>query len=694
MPAWLPLLVLLGRPMAVDPSLYKMEVRIAGPLAMVDVWRTVEASTRTTGDRQTSAWLDLDLPDGAALLDWEILEGRVPTRLARKSEVEANAALTAGQKLRRLSPPTPAEEGTDLRVHLTPIADGERAVLHFRYSAPAGCQDGHLVLRIPESLEPAPVPAEVAVTIEALSDGTPLAAASLAGRPATLRAGARKAVLRGTVPARPAWEIAWRYSRISGTLPGIAVAAAARVPGVSNQNGRARAVPRYELTGLFCRSDAAADLSPPAQVLLLVDRSRSVGQGGLSAQRLLARALVEALPPSVSFNAILFGATAAPLFRVSRMPTREALDGFTNAADPNRLENGTDVVGALGRARGLLELDGGSDRAWVVLVTDGSLPAHQTSEKMQAALFPSGGRAPKVLVLLVRQHGDEKVPSSAIAEYARFARRFGGIVRVVAPASPAEVARSVVAAMAKGGDLLDLRIEGGLVADAVPPGQGASLTVNAGPHLPAHPRVRLRARGLDGDVRADITPVPVKREWMDPLLEGAGQRRAWSGASSGMAVVVLPPAAAPQTPDAVVRGRMDPAVLKNALALAFTPRARACYVSRRVVKAQDAYLRGRLKLELDIERGELLNATIRHSTLDHPAIEDCVRKAAWAVEYPRPEHRDAPIIANVNLVFAPRTPRESPPDASATDREIEIIVGPLTFPEDYRDLLGPPDGGR
>jgi hypothetical protein len=139
---------------------------------------------------------------------------------------------------------------------------------------------------------------------------------------------------------------------------------------------------------------------------------------------------------------------------------------------------------------------------------------------------------------------------------------------------------------------------------------------------------------------------------------------------------------------------MDPAVLKNALALAFTPRARACYVSRRVAKAEDTYLSGRLKLELDLERGELLNAIVRQSTLGHPAIEDCVRRAAWAVEYPRPEHRDAPIIANVNLVFAPRTPRESAPDASATDREIELIVGPLTFSEDYRDLLGSPDGGR
>jgi len=147
---------------------------------------------------------------------------------------------------------------------------------------------------------------------------------------------------------------------------------------------------------------------------------------------------------------------------------------------------------------------------------------------------------------------------------------------------------------------------------------------------------------------------------------------------------------AKKTSDGIVRGRMDPGVLRNALALAFTPRARACYVSRRVAKAGDAFLRGRLKLELNLERGELHDAVVRQSTLENPVIENCVRQAAWAVEYPRPEHRDAPTIANVNLVFSPRTPQESPADASAADKEIELILGPLTFPQDYQDLLDRP----
>jgi hypothetical protein len=162
-----------------------------------------------------------------------------------------------------------------------------------------------------------------------------------------------------------------------------------------------------------------------------------------------------------------------------------------------------------------------------------------------------------------------------------------------------------------------------------------------------------------------------------------------------MVVAVLPgPAVAKKPSDGIVRGHMDPAVLRNALALAFTPRARACYVSRRVAKAGDAYLRGRLKLELTLERGELHDAVVRQSTLDNPVIENCVRNAAWAVEYPRPEHRDAPTIANLNLVFQPRTGPEARPDASVADREIELILGPLTFTTDFTDLLENKPAGK
>ncbi|MGA9652349.1 MAG: hypothetical protein WBV96_00425, partial [Polyangia bacterium] len=56
-----------------------------------------------------------------------------------------------------------------------------------------------------------------------------------------------------------------------------------------------------------------------------------------------------------------------------------------------------------------------------------------------------------------------------------------------------------------------------------------------------------------------------------------------------------------------------------------------------------------------------------------------IREAAFDLEYPRPMLRDAPTVAAVNLVFRPRTPEETRPDASLFDREIDLILGPVTF---------------
>ncbi len=692
MHAWLPLVFLLASPRSPATPLHKIEVKVAGPLAVVEVWRAVEANTRIVDNRQQETFLDLDLPEGAAVLDWEVVDRNERVPLAPQTEVQASAGLEIALKLRKLSLATAQmDDGTDYRVHLTPIADGEQAVLHYRYTVVAGCAAGRLLLRMPENLAESPIPAEVTVTIAPLPDGLALAEASLASHPADIHPGTRRLVMRGTAPARKAWEIAWRYARQPGAFPGQVLAAGARVPRIDMTKGRPRQVPQYELAGLACRDVAAPRTEVPARVLLLLDRSRSVGPGGISAERALARALVEALPPSVLFDAIVFGAEATPVFALPRMPTREALDAFSVAADPNLLENGTDVALALARARTMIDLggDGGAGVTWVVLLTDGALPADQTAVRMQKAL--AGGSAQKLnlLVLLLRQRGDDEVPASAITQYARLARNWGGLLRVVPPGSVGDTARGILDAMARGGDLLDVRLESRKLSDVLPPGRGASIVLTDPARLPKQRRVRFSARGLDAEVFSETTPAQAKREWLDALIEPAsGRRRAWSGATSGMAITVLPAIArTSHSKDSVVHGRMDPTVLRNALSLAFMPRARACYLSRKVAKAGDTYLRGRMKLELDIERGELQNAVVRSSTLGNPEIEDCVRKAAWAVEYPRPVHRDAPTTAFLNLVFRPHTPQERPPDASPMDREIDLILGPLSFPTDYQDLL-------
>jgi hypothetical protein len=110
--------------------------------------------------------------------------------------------------------------------------------------------------------------------------------------------------------------------------------------------------------------------------------------------------------------------------------------------------------------------------------------------------------------------------------------------------------------------------------------------------------------------------------------------------------------------------------------------------------AADFELRGRLRLELTLERGEMLGAVVRSSTLGRPDIEACLRDAAFGVEVPRPLHRDAPVVAALNLQFQPRTPSGGPPDASPLDREIDLIVGPPVGADPLDLLASPTDSAK
>ena len=97
-----------------------------------------------------------------------------------------------------------------------------------------------------------------------------------------------------------------------------------------------------------------------------------------------------------------------------------------------------------------------------------------------------------------------------------------------------------------------------------------------------------------------------------------------------------------------------------------------------------------MRLELHLERGEMMDAVVRQSTLGRPDIEACLREAAFTLEVPRAMHNDAPVVANLNLVFRPRT-EASRPDASPLSAEIDRILGPMPVGSDPLELL---DRGR
>ncbi len=140
----------------------------------------------------------------------------------------------------------------------------------------------------------------------------------------------------------------------------------------------------------------------------------------------------------------------------------------------------------------------------------------------------------------------------------------------------------------------------------------------------------------------------------------------------------VPHAAAP-APPAPVRGTMDRDVVRNTLSLAFMPRARACYQSRPGTTAAMRDLTGRVRMAIDLVRGEVMDARVESSTLDQPIIETCLRESAFALEVPRAYHNDESVTAVVNLVFRPRTPekRRSAEDSFPIGAEIDLVLEEL-----------------
>jgi hypothetical protein len=626
---------------------HRVSVELRGPVALVEVERSLEKA----GGPGQEAVLDLDLPDGAVPVSFQVGSGaRFGTAAlagARETLRAALAArdLTAGRQ--------PMEEGTDLRIHVAAPASPALRV-RYRYAVPLACRSGRLVLRVPGSLEPEPLAAEVSVH----AAGKAIDALDLVGMPlGRVRRGS------GRAPARAAWELSF-------------------APDAAWQ---AATAPRGALALAGCAAEArGADRALPDRVLLVIDRSRSVGSAGVGAERDLARALLQALPPSVRFNAVFFDRAATVLFPLFREATREALSALDDRLVPAELRNGSDVAVALRRAADVASADTAAAtardlRTWVVVVTDGALPESLAPASIDGVLAGFPAAQTSALAFVLRPHGDDAAPPRGEELLRALPARLGGVLRVVDAAAIGDAVTDAAAAMRRGGDTFAVTVAGVPVLAQVAAGRGSVRVVKLPPGAAA---VSLTARTAGGAIAAHLHPLRLDEATGAALLAAAPA--AWS-ASRGLVAMVEPGPRA-TAPDDVIRGDLDRAVVRNALSLAYLPRARACYLRRRVRVPADAELHGRLRLELHLERGEVQDVVVRSSTLQRPDIESCLRDAAFSIEVPRPMHRDAPTVAIMNLVFQPSSPPRGGQDASALDREIDLLVGPLS-PDDPLQLL-------
>ncbi len=647
------------------PAAQKLVIDARGPLALVEVTRTVVPERAEAGAGHGSeAVLDLALPEGSALVALEVRDGSTwrtvdPVGDHPRSPTDAYRAACAARGV------TPAseisDEGSTHRLRLLRSAGHRDApfTVHYRFAILPLSANGQLVIRFPAAPERLPPPAEVTLKLRGAAD------AEIAGVRTTLAPGAGIAL--GHASTRSAWEVAWT-PRDPATRDG---------PPLEARLALAPLSPTQTALAFLARHRPGPVVETPGSVLFLVDRSRSVGLPGLSAERDLVRALIEALPPSTRFDALFFARATNRLFPMSRPATREAIESFENEMVPDRLQNGTDLPGALRDAGALLrrEVTTLGPRALLVLVTDGAIDDH-AGLALDGALGPTPGLDLGLAALTIRPVDDEPVSAGARETLSALAAARGGVARELRANEIGDAVPALLADLRQGGDLGAVR----LVADGkerrlaqrLPPGAGLSGVVTLQGRPPRAVQIASLLRGQ----RVAVAPAPLRLapEWLRPWVAGAVQSPRFLDVPSLVALVepVLP--AVVVTPDSVV-GSMDRMVVRNVLSLAYMPRARACYLNRTAATPALRDLAGKVRLSIELARGEVGGVKIESSTLGNPEIERCLQESAFEIEIPRAARSDAPVTAVLNMNFLPRTPdKKADVDLGEIGNEIDLVI--------------------
>jgi hypothetical protein len=250
---------------------------------------------------------------------------------------------------------------------------------------------------------------------------------------------------------------------------------------------------------------------------------------------------------------------------------------------------------------------------------------------------------------------------------------------------PSQVADATAAALAdvdRGGDFAPVRakVDGRqytLAASLAPDAIAAGVMSSAGK---APRAIEIEAASRGKRVALPGRPVRVAPEWLRPWSATAPRpEKTRLLVSPSLLALVEPVVRTVPEPEPLVRGSMDRLVMRNVLSLAYMPRARACYLLRTGKNAASRDLTGRVRLAIDVVRGEVERVAVESSTLNRADIEKCLREGVFEIEVPRVMRSDAPVTAVLNLVFRPQTPeKKRSNDLGAVGDQIDLIVEEAT----------------
>ncbi len=623
--------------------------------------------------------LDVALPERSLLVAvevrdggrWRSIDAADPARVADRyrDESAARGATPVAE---------PFDDDADYRLRVVRGKAAGAAQIRYRFSSVAVFSNGRYRVRFPGAPERMPAPADVVVTARDAAD------VEIAGARTELRPAGTAA--RGRASTRTGWEVSWAPRDPAPTA------------GAPSLDARVTLAPlsRAETAvAVSARSRPAKTNGAPSSVLLVVDRSRSVGLPGLAAERDLGRRLLEALPPSTRFDALFFDRATKRLFPMGRPATREAIDAFEAEMVPDRLQNGTDLAAALREAAALLrrEQTTFAPHTLLVVLTDGALPAGVDGAALERGLGTVPGMELSVAAFIVRAVDDDAAPAQPRQALQAFAAAHGGVARDVRAANIEEAVTSALGDLGRGGDFAAVRVYAGgrerLLAEALAPGAAASGVIVVAERAPRAVHIEASANGRTVKVAPRVRTVAA--EWLRPWLASSSGSGGGAGGDGKPAaadpnrprllvaptvLALVEPVVHPATaPEAVVKGSMDRIVMRNVLSLAYMPRARACYLTRSGATPALRDLTGRVRLAIDVVRGEVERAAIESSTLNNADVETCLREGAFAVDVPRVVRNDAPVTAVLNLVFRPQTPEQKRgADLGAVGDQIDLII--------------------
>src|SRR5262252_4154063 len=647
---------------------HSISVDARGPLAFIEVTRTLPVPDRP-GDGESL--LDLALPEGSALVSvevrdhgrWRAIEAATGTAPADTYRDESAA--------RGVTPMLePFDDSADYRLRIQRAGAaraGDPPAVHYRFTTTPVFSNGRFRIRFPSAPERLPVPADVTVTTQAASD------VDIAGT-RTPMAGTGSGHARGRASTRSGWEVSWAPRD---------PAAGAGAPTLDTRVAMAALSPTETAIAYSVRSRPARPAGAPTSVLLVIDRSRSVGLPGLSAEHDLARRVLEALPPSTRFDAVFFDRASKRMFPMSRPATREAIGALEDEMVPARLQNGTDLAAALRDAGALLRREQSTfaPRTLLLVLTDGALTPGQDGAALDRALGAIPDLDLSVAAFVVRPPDDDPISADVRRALGDFAAGRHGIARVVRIADIADAVTGALADVDRGGDVAGVRarVDGRqyTLAPSLAPDAVAAGVMSAAGRPPRAIEMEVTARGKR--IALPARPVRVPPEWLRAWSASAPRaQKARLLVSPGLLALVEPIVRSIPDPEPPVKGSMDRLVMRNVLSLAYMPRARACYLNRTGKTAASRDLTGKVRLAVDVVRGEVERAVVESSTLARADIETCLREGAFEIEVPRVTRSDAPVTAILNMVFRPQTPEKKHEDLGAVGDQIDLLIEEAT----------------